>query len=160
MIKYTILYKNGKTWNGKAKYFSDVSATDCLCVIFREGDTVHATTPYHHMVTGWHWNTPKFVGYSLTGYTRTPNPKSKTKKQKAFDEAYRKWVYDIGELNDGKRGNLDFSVKAYKKWLFHQRLEKPLIDLTKSVIASVELALAQASTYWNRRGENHEANGN
>lgn len=121
MIKYTILYKNGKTWNGKVKYFSDVPATDCLCVIFREGDTVYATTPYQHMVTGWHWNTPKFVGYSLTGYTRTPNPKSKTKKQKALEDGYHRWVRDWHH-----RGSSDITMQAYKKWLFHQRLEKPL----------------------------------
>ena len=124
MIKYTILYKNGKTWNGKVKYFSDVPATDCLCVIFREGDTVYATTPYQHMVTGWHWNTPKFVGYSLTGYTRTPNPKSKTKKQKALEDGYHRWVRDWHH-----RGSSDITMQAYKKWLFHQRLEEHLTEV-------------------------------
>lgn len=122
MIKYTILYKNGKTWNGKATHLRNILCVDCHIMV--------ATYPY--MTNSVRTDVlvpaellPSCLGWVLKHFSikkvRQPNPKSKTKKQKAFDEAYAKWVHDMGELNDGKRGNLDFSVKAYKKWLFQQK---------------------------------------
>lgn len=124
MIKYTILYKNGKTWNGKAKGIANIPVIPCILLVIHCKDGAKKL----YYMDGYSWEHFEEMNPSHV-YERTPNPKSKTKKQKAFDKAYAKWVYDMGELNDGKRGNLDFSVKAYKKWLFHQRLEKPLTEV-------------------------------
>ena len=48
---------------------------------------------------------------------RTPNPNSKTKKQKAFDQAYLEWTME----HFAKYDNCP-SVKEYKKWLWEQKL--------------------------------------
>ncbi|RTL05413.1 hypothetical protein EKK58_08025 [Candidatus Dependentiae bacterium] len=50
---------------------------------------------------------------------RTPNPNSKTKKQKAFDQAYLEWTME----HFAKYDNCP-SVKEYKKWLWEQKNEK------------------------------------
>ena len=57
----------------------------------------------------------------LFAVPKTPNPKSKTKKQKAFDEAYARWL----EANN-KNGDYFYyertGKQAYKKWLYEQQL--------------------------------------
>lgn len=85
MFKYTILYKNGKTWNGKAEHIDKLN--------FSTEDIVHITVK------------------------KTPNPKSVTKKQKAFDKAYLDWTME----HFAKYDNCP-SVKEYKKWLWEQKL--------------------------------------
>ena len=147
MIKYTILYKNGKTWNGKATHLRNILCVDCHIMV--------ATYPY--MTNSVRTDVlvpsellPSCLGWVLKHFSinkvetkkvRQPNPKSKTKKQKAFDEAYRKWGYDMGELNDGKRGNLDFSIKAYKKWLYEQKQEDNHLTEVVGALPEYKVAL-------------------
>lgn len=137
MIKYTILYKNGKTWNGKAKWVEDIPAVDCLALVYQRGDRLYATTSYTCIAstTGYGWNLATPVGYNLVGYQRTPNPASVTKKQKKFDKDYARWVMDRTELVEyGYVDKVDTSIKAYKKWLWEQKLEKQAEDAHKSTL--------------------------
>lgn len=135
MIKYTILYKNGKTWNGKATHLRNIFCVDCHVMV--------ATYPY--MTNSVRTDVlvpaellPSCLGWVLKHFSikkiepkkvRQANPKSKTKKQRAFDKAYREWRDTMGELNDGRRGNLGFSITAYKKWLYEQQKEKHLTEV-------------------------------
>ena len=121
MIKYTILYKNGKTWNGKATHLRNILCVDCHIMV--------ATYPY--MTNSVRTDVlvpeellPSCLGWVLKHFSikkvepkkvRQPNPKSKTKKQRAFDKAYVDWAWT-------KSIREDASIKAYKKWLFEQRL--------------------------------------
>ncbi len=121
MIKYTILYKNGKTWNGKATHLRNILCVDCHIMV--------ATYPY--MTNSVRTDVlvpeellPSCLGWVLKHFSiskvetkkvRQPNPKSKTKKQKAFDGAYVDWAWT-------KSIREDASIKAYKKWLYEQRL--------------------------------------
>lgn len=127
MLKYTVLYKNGKTWNGKAAHIDDLD----LVV----SDIVHITVKHSGGYTVLYsahgpWydkESLRIEQVHLTRHTsipkvRTPNPNSKTKKQKAFEEDYEKWaaarrpeVYTWGS------GHAEYSIQAYKKWLWEQK---------------------------------------
>lgn len=139
MIKYTILYKNGKTWNGKATHLSNIPCVDCHVIVM--------TYPYlsnsvRTDVLVPEELLPSCLGWVLKHFSikkvepkkvRQPNPKSKTKKQRAFDKAYVKWRVansdgiEFSQSFSGQRchayvSSKDISIKAYKKWLFEQRL--------------------------------------
>ncbi len=120
MLKYTILYKNGKTWNGKADRVADIPVVDCIImsVVFdgADGDNVHV-----YLSQRGKWNYIWRI-WQEHPKKRTPNPNSKTKKQKAFDQAYADWaatrrpdVYIWGS------GHAEYSIQAYKKWLWEQK---------------------------------------
>ena len=125
MIKYTILYKNGKTWNGKCKHVDDlqaqVVANDVLHITVTTQTSVHVLWPYRT----WLGNvdTEQTVLDRHNGkfkLPRKPNPASVTKKQKKFDEDYARWVRDWR-----LRGSSDITVQAYKKWLWEQKQAGP-----------------------------------
>ncbi len=120
MIKYTILYKNGKTWNGKAERLVDIPVVDCVVMTATydssEGTDVHMYLPTKRSKWEYLWRT--WYG-KLKQKKRTPNPNSKTKKQKAFDQAYLEWTME----HFAKYDNCP-SVKEYKKWLWEQKNEK------------------------------------
>ena len=125
MIKYTILYKNGKTWNGKVKSIGKIPVTDCTLMVAsyklglvdqREFQCIFVPKRgilcnYWCEFSGW-YETKALV-------PRKPNPKSKTKAQKKFEEAYNDWfnTQRVVYWADG-------SIKAYKKWLWEQKNEK------------------------------------
>lgn len=128
MIKYTILYKNGKTWNGKAKGVANISVVPCILLVIHCKDGVKKL----YCTDGYAWELFEEMNPSHV-YERAPNPKSKTKKQKAFDEAYAKWRMansegiEFSQSFGGQRchayvSSKDLSIKAYKKWLHEQRL--------------------------------------
>jgi hypothetical protein len=116
MIKYTILYKNGKTWNGKAEKVEDIPIVDCAALFFKQSNITKVYIPS----TGYglrRWS----YRFSLEGNApRTPNPASVTKKQKKFDEDYARWVRDWH-----LRGSSDITMQAYKKWLWEQKQAGP-----------------------------------
>lgn len=118
MLKYTILYKNGKTWNGKAEHVDELN--------FSAEDIVHITVKnyagYSVLYPCRGWKKRHIIQIDLDGHrnvfnVRTPNPKSVTKKQKAFDQAYLEWTME----HFAKYDNCP-SVKEYKKWLWEQKL--------------------------------------
>ena len=140
MIKYTILYKNGKAWNGKCKHMDDLQAQ------FVANDVLHITVTTQ---TSVHVLWPKRTWFDNVSVEQTvldrhngkfklprkPNPASVTKKQKAFDKAYAEWKINNSNLvdyDDGSGymkythvGNGDTSIKAYKKWLWEQKQADP-----------------------------------
>lgn len=114
MLKYTILYKNGKTWNGKANNLADVPVhNDAVLLVAKNsaGSIIYMIGQYG----GWSSVPTTF----RRAKRRTPNPNSKTKKQKAFDQAYLEWTME----HFAKYDNCP-SVKEYKKWLWEQKNEK------------------------------------
>lgn len=142
MIKYTILYKNGKTWNGKAETRADIMEY-CWNLIKQKRDVLHVTWIENDGDVSVVWPRLNYTGaptlassilcsdhYNIKP-TRTPNPASVTKKQKAFDKAYAEWKINNSNLvdyDDGSGymkyahvGNGDTSIKAYKKWLWEQK---------------------------------------
>ena len=123
MIKYTILYKNGKTWNGKAESIANIPVVPCVLLVAHCKDGVRKL----YYTDGYAWELFEEMNPSHV-YKRTPNPKSKTKKQRVFDEAYAKWLEDKNKNGDYfyyKRTG----KQAYKKWLHEQRL----VDQSKFV---------------------------
>jgi hypothetical protein len=118
MYKYTILYKNGKTWSGKTVFYRDIPpvagaimVTTPLNVTGYQQRMVYAAHKGFRNELFWQgvhiWNAEK--------KQRKPNPNSKTKKQKKFDEDYAKW-------KEGSENSIiwtDTSVKAYKKHLWN-----------------------------------------
>lgn len=111
MLKYTILYKNGKTWNGKANNLADVPVhNDAVLLVAKNsaGSIIYMIGQYG----GWSSVPTTF----RRAKRRTPNPNSKTKKQKEFDEAFRRWKREqyewYGEFLD---------LKDYKKWLYERK---------------------------------------
>jgi len=118
MYKYTILYKNGKTWSGKAAHYTDIPLVDCLVMvcITHIGDGYNEQSFWVPTGVGldneWYLLNELYVPISKQ---RTPNPNSKTKKQKKFDEDYREWK----EANENSIIWTDTSVKAYKKHLWN-----------------------------------------
>lgn len=132
MIKYTILYKNGKTWNGKVNRLYDLArpANDAV-LLWVKGES--GSSIYIPGVCSSWTNVPG----TSTGKKpiRTPNPASVTKKQKAFDKTYAEWKINNSNLvdyDDGSGymkythvGNGDTSIKAYKKWLWEQKQADP-----------------------------------
>jgi hypothetical protein len=132
MIKYTILYKNGKTWNGKVNRLYDLArpANDAV-LLWVKGES--GSSIYIPGVCSSWTNVPG----TSTGKKpiRKPNPASITKKQKAFDKAYARWIEMQADLNQGRR--LDISIKAYKKWLWEQKqAELKSVDVAKSITFS------------------------
>jgi hypothetical protein len=131
MYKYTILYKNGKTWSGKTVFYRDIPpvagaimVTTPLNVTGYQQRMVYAAHKGFRNELFWQgvhiWNIEK--------KQRTPNPNSKTKKQKKFDEDYRDWVFDQYQAARFrshplplKEQTIDTSIKAYKKWLWEQK---------------------------------------
>jgi hypothetical protein len=115
MIKYTILYKNGKTWNGKAEKVEDIPIVSCTALFFKQTNITKVYIPSAgYGLRRWSYR------FNLGGNEpRKPNPASITKKQKAFDKAYARWIEMQADLNQGRR--LDISIKAYKKWLWEQK---------------------------------------
>ena len=121
MIKYTILYKNGKTWNGKARYLEDVPVpNNAVLMMFRDVEC-YVCRPS----CDGSWFDVLFVPeLSKIKPPRKPNPKSKTKKQKALEDGYHRWVRDWHH-----RGSSDITMQAYKKWLYEQSQEKYLSEV-------------------------------
>lgn len=127
MIKYTILYKNGKTWNGKAETRADIMEY-CWNLIKQKRDVLHVTWIENDGDVCVVWPRLNYTGAATLASsilcsdhynikpTRAPNPASKTKKQKAFDKAYARWVRDWH-----LRGSSDITMQAYKKWLWEQK---------------------------------------
>ncbi len=122
MYKYTILYKNGKTWSGKAAHYTDIPLVDCLVMVC----ITHIGGGYNEQ-SFW---VPTGVGLDNEWYLldelyvpiskqRTPNPKSKTKKQKKFDQDYREWANSWMSICGTTGGAV--SVKAYKKQLWNMK---------------------------------------
>lgn len=147
MIKYTILYKNGKTWNGKCTMLRDIgthkleprcgydipvwvsvdnktlSDGDIVRFMLGAGDsggnyTSHST----YRILGGRFMMLIDVVYTSIRPTRTPNPASVTKKQKKFDEEYVEWAADkYSKAFPLGPGGADCSKQAYKKWLWEQK---------------------------------------
>lgn len=124
MLKYTILYKNGKTWNGRVSHVNDIdvlSDKDIIHATVISGDNVRLIYPsrnYGCVVTAnLYLNDHNHRANKVK--KRTPNPNSKTKKQKAFDQAYADWL-----KTSSNSSCADGSIKAYKKWLWEQKNEK------------------------------------
>lgn len=117
MLKYIILYKNGKTWNGKAETIVDIPVVACLLLAAKQTDGY--TYLYYSNGIRWCYFDEVYSGSESKSVKRTPNPKSTTKKQKAFDEAYLEWTME----HFAKYDNCP-SVKEYKKWLWVQKNEK------------------------------------
>lgn len=151
MSKYTILYKNGKTWNGKCNLLRDIrthkleprcgydipvwvsidnkSLSDGDIIRFvldveDNGDNYTRYSTYRILGGGRFMMLVDTVDTPIKP-TRKPNPASVTKKQKAFDKAYAEWIEMQADLNQGRRGGLDISIKAYKKWLWEQKQVSP-----------------------------------
>ena len=123
MFKYTILYKNGKTWNGKANHVNDIdvlSDKDIIHATVVSGNNVRLIYPSRScgfvVTTNLYLNDHNHKANKVS--KRTPNPTSKTKKQGAFDKAYADWVFV-------QRGVVDISIKAYKRWLWEQKKTTP-----------------------------------
>ena len=121
MIKYTILYKNGKAWNGKCKHMDDLQAqfvaNDVLHITVTTQTSVHVLWPCRTWLGNV--NMTQVVLDRHNGkfkLPRKPNPASITKKQKKFDEDYARWVRDWH-----LRGSSDITMQAYKKWLWEQK---------------------------------------
>ena len=122
MIKYTILYKNGKTWNGKATDLRNIPCVDCHVMVatylyLTSSVRTDVLVPAELLPSclGWvlkHVSTKKVEPKKV----RQPNPKSKTKKQKALEDGYHRWIRDWHE-----RGSSDITMQAYKKWLWEQK---------------------------------------
>lgn len=151
MIKYTILYKNGKTWNGKCTMLRDIgthkleprcgydipvwvsvdnktlSDGDIVRFMLGAGDsggnyTSHST----YRILGGRFMMLIDVVYTSIRPTRTPNPASVTKKQKKFDKAYAEWAADkYSKAFPLGPGGADCSKQAYKKWLWEQKQVGP-----------------------------------
>jgi hypothetical protein len=119
MIKYTILYKNGKTWNGKAEKVEDIPIVSCTALFFKQTNITKVYIPSAgYGLRRWSYR------FNLGGNEpRKPNPASITKKQKAFDKAYAEWTDKVFSLVGG--GGADTSIKAYKKWLWEQKQVGP-----------------------------------
>ena len=116
MIKYTILYKNGKTCNGKAKRLHDLTkpAKDAV-LLWGKGES-GSSVYVPGACSPWVGVPGTFIGKKAK---RTPNPKSKTKKQKAFDEAFQVWIEENHpKCHPYSRG---MWLSDYKKWLYEQR---------------------------------------
>lgn len=139
MIKYTILYKNGKTWSGKCGRVGANRVIDCTLLVaqYKVGiDTqsvfqavyvpknIGGKSAYWEIINGW-----REVN---TIVPKTPNPKSKTKKQKKFDKDYAEWR-SLTKSQELKRSGFvyedDVSIKAYKKWLYEKKQEKCLSEV-------------------------------
>jgi len=131
MIKYTILYKNGKTWNGETASIYQIKAFDCLLLITQPlPGKFKIYKPFQNR--SWAWVEDRTF---FKNPMRKPNPASVTKKQKAFDKAYAEWKINNSNLvdyDDGSGytkyahvGNGDTSIKAYKKWLWEQKQVAP-----------------------------------
>ncbi len=131
MYKYTILYKNGKTWSGKGNHIDelDFSASDIVHI------TAKANGEYAVLYPARSFRTPGKVVITQLNLDRhisvpkirKPNPNSKTKKQKKFDEDYAKW-------KEGSENSIvwkDTSVKAYKKHLWN--MKQLITDLQECV---------------------------
>lgn len=134
MIKYTILYKNGKTWNGKATHLRNISCVDCHVMVITYPYMTNSVrtdvlVPQELLPScpGWvlkHFSIKKVEPKKV----RQPNPKSKTKKQKAFDKDYNDWATRVvlsGQCTDKE----EWSIKAYNKWLHEQKQEKHLTEV-------------------------------
>lgn len=133
MIKYTILYKNGKTWNGKAETRADIMVY-CWNLIKQKRDVLHVTWIETDGGISVVWPRLSYTGaptlassilcsdhYNIRP-TRTPNPASVTKKQKKFDKAYVEWAADkYSKAFPLGPGGADCSKQAYKKWLWEQK---------------------------------------
>jgi hypothetical protein len=131
MIKYTILYKNGKAWSGKAEKVEDIPIVSCTALFFKQTNITKVYIPSAgYGLRRWSYR------FNLGGNEpRKPNPASITKKQKAFDKAYARWIEMQADLNQGRR--LDISIKAYKKWLWEQKqAELKSVDVAKSITFS------------------------
>lgn len=143
MIKYTILYKNGKTWNGKATHLRNILCVDCHIMV--------ATYPY--MTNSVRTDVlvpaellPSCLGWVLKHFSikeiepkktkRTPNPKSKTKKQKALEDEYHRWVRDWHQ-----RGSSDITMQACKKWLYEQKQEDNYLTEVVGALPEYKVAL-------------------
>lgn len=144
MIKYTILYKNGKTWNGKAESLESIPVpNDAVLMMFRDLEC-YVCRPSDD----GSWFDVLFIPeLSKSKPTRTPNPSSVTKKQKKFDEDYAEWKINNSNLVDyddgggymkyAHVGNGDTSIKAYKKWLWEQKqAELKSVDVATSITFS------------------------
>lgn len=137
MIKYTILYKNGKTWNGKAETRADIRVY-CWNLIKQKRDVLHVTWIENDGDVCVVWPRLSYTGaptlassilcsdhYNIKP-TRTPNPASVTKKQKKFDEDYAEWAADkYSKAFPLGPGGADCSKQAYKKWLWEQKQVGP-----------------------------------
>lgn len=145
MIKYTILYKNGKTWNGKCNLLRDIrthklepqcvydipvwvsidnkplSYGDIIRFMLDVGDNGGNYTKYstYRILGGGRFMMLIDTVFIRIKPTRKPNPASVTKKQKAFDKTYAEWADKVFSLVGG--GGADTSIKAYKKWLWEQK---------------------------------------
>lgn len=110
MNKYTILYKNGKTWNGRANSIYEIPVVNCLFMVFTKDELLEI---YFNQEGQWFRSKTHYQPAS----TKTYNPKSKTKKQKQFDKDYVQWVA-------GREHWQDRSIREYKKWLYDNKLLK------------------------------------
>ncbi len=131
-IKYTILYKNGKAWNGKAESILQIKPVECVLM------AVHKLSGYTYLYHACNGRWEYFEELLTDAYNgpskRTLNPKSTTKKQKAFAKAYGKWIQGELQVRADTGGLLgqDCSLKAYKKWLYEQKMYKALqTDVSK-----------------------------
>ncbi len=134
MYKYTILYKNGKTWSGKANYFSEITPVDCVVMVCSIDTGAGYKEQSFWVPTGggldneWYWYLLNEL-YVPVSKQRKPNPKSKTKKQKRFDQDYREWA-NIWMSICGTAGGVP-SVKAYKKQLWN--MKQLITDVRKDI---------------------------
>ncbi len=123
MIKYTILYKNGKSWNGKAENVSDIKTPiDALALVYKLNGSIFASVPYEAWLEN-KWDSPKYLGSYTTTPKRVYNPASKTKKQVKFDGAFEEWAcFNYGMPPFFGAAGRSEAVKAYKKHLYEQKL--------------------------------------
>lgn len=122
MIKYTILYKNGKTWKGKAAKIGDIPIVNCTALFFKQGNVIKVYTP----IAGYGIRRWSYRFTLEVNQPRKPNPASVTKKQKKFDEEYVEWVSNkFRRANSFGIPGADCSKQAYKKWLWEQKQVGP-----------------------------------
>ncbi len=122
MLKYTILYKNGKTWNGKAEKLVDVPVADCVLMTTTMPVAENSCVDVYRTSNNKWKHSYRVVYAKPKQKKRTPNPNSKTKKQKAFDEAYVDWAaVRLPEVYIWGSGHAEYSIQAYKKWLWEQK---------------------------------------
>lgn len=140
MIKYTILYKNGKTWNGKAKGIANIPVVPCILLVIHCKDGARKL----YYTDGYSWEHFEEMNPSHV-YKRSPNPKSKTKKQKAFDEAYAEWL-----KTNNKHGDYFYyertGKQAYKKWLYEEAKSKK-VTFVKPVETPVDITISWDRVY-------------
>ncbi len=149
MYKYTILYKNGKTWSGKAAHLSEIPPVDCVVMVCSKdmGEGYKAQSFWVPTGVGldneWYLLDELYVPISKQ---RTPNPKSKTKKQKKFDQDYREWA-NIWMSICGTTGGA-VSVKAYKKWLWKQKQRAKKISSVAALLEKEDVFKFNVDHSW------------